>query len=69
LGVAWLPMGSLMDSCVELVCYCGKTAEWIRLPLGMVVKVGPDIGVLNFHGDYQRGRGSFGRGKVWDFPL
>ena len=31
--------------------------------------VGPGIGVFNFSGDRRRGRGSFGRGKVWDFPL
>jgi len=37
--------------------------------IGMVVGVGPGIGVFNFSGDRQRGRGSFGRGKVWDFPL
>jgi len=49
--------------------YCGKTAEWIRMLLGMVAGVGPGIGVLNFGGDRRRRRGSFGRGKVWDFPL
>jgi len=49
--------------------YCGKTAEWIWMPLGMVVGVGPGIGVLNFSGDRRRGRGSFGRRKVWDFPM
>ena len=27
--------------------YPGKTAEWIRMPLAMVVGIGPDIGVLN----------------------
>ena len=30
---------------------------------------GACIGVLDFGGDRQRGRVSFGREKVWDFPL
>jgi len=44
--------------------YCGKTAEWIRMPLGMVLGVGPGIGVLNFGGDRRRGNGSFGTCKM-----
>jgi len=41
-----------------------KMAEWIRMPLGMVVGVGPSIiGMLNFGGHRRRGRGSFGRGE------
>jgi len=49
--------------------YCDKTAEWIRILLEMVVEVGPGIGVLSFGGNRHRGRGTFGKGKVWDFPL
>jgi len=47
--------------------YCGKTVEWIRMPLRMVVGVEPGIGVLNFGGDRRRGRGSFGGGKSGTF--
>ena len=32
--------------CVQKV-YCGKTAEWIRMPLGMVSGVGRVMGVLD----------------------
>ena len=35
--------------------------------VGMVVGVGPGIGVLNFSGDRRRERGSFGRGKFGTF--
>jgi len=28
------------------IVYCGKTAEWIRMPLGMVSEVGRGMGVL-----------------------
>jgi len=34
----------------------GKTAEWIGTRLGMVVGVGPGIGVLNFGGNRRRDR-------------
>ena len=44
-----------------------KTAELIGTRLGMVVGVGPGIGVLNFGGDRRRGRGSFGGGKSGTF--
>jgi len=44
--------------------YCDKTAEWIQMPLEIVVRVGPVIGVLNFGGNRRRGRGNFGRGNV-----
>jgi len=40
--------------------YCGKMAEWIGMPLGMVVRVGPGIGMLKFGGDHQMGMGSTG---------
>jgi len=38
--------------------YCGKTADWIRMPFGVVSGVGLGRGVLDFGGDRQRGRGS-----------
>jgi len=37
-------------SVCECVCrkvYCGKTAEWIRMPFGMVSGVGRMMGVLD----------------------
>ena len=37
--------------------------------VGMVVGVGPDIGVLILVVIVERELGSFGRGKVWDFQL
>jgi len=40
--------------------YCGKTADWIRMPFGMVRGVGLGMGVLDFGGDRRRGMGSFG---------
>jgi len=39
--------------------YCGNTAEWIRMPFGMVSGVGQGMGVLDGGGDRRRGRGSF----------
>jgi len=39
------------------------------MPLGRWLGLGPGIGALNFSGDRRRGRGSFGKGKVWDFPM
>jgi len=52
-----------------LVCirHPGKTADWIGTWLGMVVGVGLCIGILDFGGDRQRGRGSFGRGMFRTF--
>ena len=71
LGIALLPMRTLMDGCMEVDV--GIVAKWlsgsIQMPLVMVVGVGPAIGVFNFGGDCRRGRGSFRKGKVWDFPL
>ena len=42
-----------------LEVYCGKTAEWIRMPLEMVNGAGRGVGV-SMGGDRRRGRGSFG---------
>ena len=39
--------------------YCGKTAEWIRIPFGTVSEVGRVMSVLDGGGDHRRGRGSF----------
>jgi len=40
--------------------YCGKTADWIRMPCGVVRGIGRRMGVLDGGGDRQRRRGSFG---------
>jgi len=40
--------------------YCGKTADWIRMPFGVVSGIGRGIGVLDGGGDRRRERGSFG---------
>ena len=40
--------------------YCGKTADWIGMPFGVVSVVGLRSGVLDFGGDRRRGRGSLG---------
>ena len=50
----------------QLVClsvckvYCGKMADWIQMPFGLVSGVGQGMGVLDEGGDRQKGRGSFG---------
>ena len=45
--------------CVRKV-YCGKTANWIWMPFGVVSGFRFGIVVLDFGGDCQKGRGSFG---------
>jgi len=40
--------------------YCGKTADWIRMPFGVVSVVGRGMGVLDGGGDRRRESGSFG---------
>ena len=45
--------------CVQKV-YCGKTAEWVQMPFGVMSVVGRGVGVLDGGGDRRRGRGSFG---------
>jgi len=40
--------------------YCVKTADWIRMPFGMVSGVSRGMGVLDRGGDRRRGRGSIG---------
>jgi len=47
--------------------YCGKTAEWIRMPLGTVGGVGWGMGVLDGGRDRRRWKGSF-RGD-WGRPI
>jgi len=39
---------------------CGKTADQIRMPFGVVSGVELGMGVLDFGGDRRRGRGSLG---------
>ena len=40
--------------------YCGKMADWIRVPFGVVSRVGREMGVLDGSDDRGKGRGSFG---------
>ena len=40
--------------------YCGKMADWIQMPFGMVSGDGQGMGVLDEGSDRWRGRGSFG---------
>ena len=40
--------------------YCGKMADWIWMPFGMVSGVGRRMVVLDGGGEHQRRRGSFG---------
>ena len=42
--------------CLSAHRYCDKTADWIRIPFGVVSGVGLGMGVLGFGGDRRRGR-------------
>ena len=47
--------------CVGLVVqkeYCGKTADWIRMPFGMVSGVSQEISVFRW-GGHHKGNGQF----------
>jgi len=46
--------------CLSAHVNCGKTADCIRMPFGVVSGVGLGMGVLDFGGDRRRGRGSLG---------
>jgi len=51
--------------------YCGKTADWIRVPFGVQTLACRGMGVLDGGGDRQRERGSYwgkcgtSRGNKW----
>ena len=62
LGQSYSPGPSVCLSVCKV--YCGKTADWIRMPFGVVSGVGRGTGVLDGGGDRRRGRGSFG-GEFW----
>jgi len=49
--------------------YCGKTADWIWMPFGMVSRVGRGMGELDGGGDRRRGRGSFLGGVKVGHPI
>jgi len=49
--------------CLSARMYCGKTADWIQMPFGVVSGVGRGMGVLNFGGDRRR------EGSVWGVNL
>jgi len=46
----------------------GNTADWIRMPFGVMSGVGLGMGVLDFGGDRRRERGSLG-GLICGVPL
>ena len=46
--------------CLSAHRYCGKMADWIGMPFGVVSVIGLGRGVLDFGGDRRRGRGSLG---------
>jgi len=48
--------------CLSAHRYCGKTADWIQMPFGVVSGVGLGRGVLDFGGDRRR-EGADGPGK------
>jgi len=39
--------------------YCGKTADWIQVPFGVMIGVGRGIGVLDRGGDRGMATNSF----------
>ena len=58
-SVSRLCDGTCRSVCLSKV-HCGKTAEWIRMPLGMVSGVGRGMGVLDRGGDRRRERAVLG---------
>jgi len=46
--------------CLSAHVSSGDMADWIGMPFGVVSGVGLGMGVLDFRGDRQRGRGSLG---------
>ena len=64
-GHKWLMLRNIrldhlsVDLSVRKV-YCGKTADWIRMPFGVVSGVGRGMGVSDEGGDRRRGKGSVG---------
>jgi len=56
---AYLIVHVVSPICLSAHVNCGKTADWIRMPFGVVSGVGLGMGVLDFGGDRRRG------GAVW----
>jgi len=54
-----MSVGLSVCVCVQKV-YCGKTADWIRMPFDVVSEVGRGMGVLDGGGDCRRGRAVLG---------
>ena len=48
--------------------HCGKTADRIRMPFGIVGRTGPVMRQMVGFGDRSTGRGTFG-GRIWGAPL
>jgi len=54
-----LPDG--LSACLSVLkVYCGKTAEWIQMPFGMVSGVGRGMGVLDWSPCAPKGRAVWG---------
>ena len=61
--VTKLPRERSVGQSVHLsVCpvHCGKTADWIRMPFGIVGRTGPGMRQVVGFGDRSMGRGTFG---------
>ena len=58
----WTICRSVCASVGRSVCpvHCGKTADWIRMPFGVIGRTGPGIRQLTGFGDPSTGRGTFG---------
>ena len=52
----------VVHPCLSAHVNCGKTADWIRMPFGVVSGVRLGMGVLDFGGDRRRETGSLGEG-------
>ena len=53
-------VGLLVPPCVVRPVHCRKTADWIRMPFGIICRTGPGMGRYSGVGDRSTGRGTFG---------
>ena len=58
--IFWCDEVNLTNSWLLIFCrsvrkvYCGKTADWIRMPFGMVCGIGQGMGILDWVGNRRR---------------
>ena len=50
----------VIHPCLSTHQYCGKTADWIWMPFGVLSGIGRGVGVLDGGRDRRSGRGSLG---------